>query len=72
VAEIRTDPILKPVQPQTVCRREMTADLDWYPKAIYKGNLIYFCTEFCLDAFQADPDRFFTAHHKVKVDSQKA
>ena len=50
----------------TVCQRVMTADVDWYPHAEYKGRTIYFCTEFCLEAFNADPQRFYLAHSKVK------
>jgi YHS domain-containing protein len=50
----------------TVCHRLMTADVNWYPRATYKGRTIYFCTEFCLEAFNADPDRFYLAHSKVK------
>ena len=50
----------------TVCHRVMTAAIDWYPHAFYQGRTIYFCTEFCLEAFQADPDRFFAAHSKLK------
>jgi hypothetical protein len=46
----------------TVCGRVMTADLLWYPHTLYRGRTIYFCTEFCLEAFKADPDRFFAAH----------
>jgi YHS domain-containing protein len=49
-----------------VCHRIMTASLDWYPTAQYQGRTIYFCTEFCLEAFQADPDRFYAAHSRLK------
>jgi YHS domain-containing protein len=63
-----TPPVLKFLSAKTVCGREMTVDPAWYPKAQYRGNLIYFCTEFCLDAFLADPDRFFAAHQRVKID----
>jgi YHS domain-containing protein len=44
----------------------MTAEISWYPHASYQGRIIYFCTEICLDAFMADPDRFFTAHKEKK------
>jgi YHS domain-containing protein len=69
--EQETQPIPKAtvarIKPHTtVCHRQMTADLDWYPHAQYKGRTIYFCTEFCLDAFKADPDRFYLAHSKIK------
>jgi len=40
----------------------MTVDSNWYPHAEYRGQTIYFCTEFCLEAFLADPERFYMAH----------
>jgi hypothetical protein len=48
--------------PVTVCGRVMTADILWYPHAEYETRTIYFCTEICLDAFKADPDRFYKTH----------
>jgi len=44
----------------------MTAEVSWYPSAEYHQETIYFCTEFCLDAFKADPERFFNAHGSKK------
>jgi len=44
----------------------MTADISWYPRAEYLGQTIYFCTEFCLEAFEADPERFYIAHSRKK------
>jgi YHS domain-containing protein len=44
----------------------MTVDSDWYPRAEYKGRMIYFCTEFCLEAFRVDPERFYIAHSRRK------
>jgi YHS domain-containing protein len=55
----------KPIH-ATVCHRIMTVDSDWYPHAEYKGRTIYFCTEFCLEAFLADPERFYIAHSRRK------
>ncbi|MBN1450491.1 MAG: YHS domain-containing protein [Anaerolineales bacterium] len=37
-------------------------------KIPYKGNTLYFCTESCLNAFLADPKRFFCAHNKTIAD----
>lgn len=48
----------------------MTAEISWYPQAAYQNRMIYFCTEICLDAFIADPDRFYAAH-KAKEDSKR-
>ena len=58
--------------PQTICGRDMTADINWYPRSEYRGRSIYFCTEFCLEAFKADPDRFHAAHRKKKDNRQPA
>jgi YHS domain-containing protein len=61
------DQAIPPREPKTVCGREMTTDSDWYPKAEYEGRIIHFCTEVCLDAFRADPDRFYAAHGKKQI-----
>ncbi len=44
----------------------MTAPLENYYTAEYQGRTIYFCTEFCLETFNADPDRFYVAHSRKK------
>ena len=49
-----------------VCGRIMTTATENYYPADYKGRMIFFCTEFCLEAFRADPERFFTAHSRRK------
>ncbi len=46
----------------SVCKRVFHADPTYYPQALYRGKTIYFCTEACLGAFLADPDRFYRAH----------
>jgi YHS domain-containing protein len=51
---------------ETVCHRAMPAPLDSYYHAEYQGRTIYFCTEFCLETFKADPDRFYAAHSRRK------
>jgi len=57
-------PLVRKQVHAAVCHRVMTADLEWYPHAEYQGRTIYFCTEFCLEAFLADPDRFYAAHSR--------
>ena len=47
---------------RTVCGRMLTTDPANYPQAVYQGKVIYFCTEYCLDAYNADPERFYRAH----------
>lgn len=49
-----------------VCGRKMTTAPENYSRAEYQGRVIHFCTEFCLEAFRADPDRFFSAHSRRK------
>lgn len=50
----------------TVCKREMTTAPENYYTAEYQGQVIYFCTSFCLEAFNADPERFYNAHSRSK------
>jgi YHS domain-containing protein len=47
---------------ETLCRRLITGDPAYFPQAKYRGQTIYFCTEFCLHAFQDDPERFLEVH----------
>jgi YHS domain-containing protein len=42
---------------KTVCGSEIR-EPDKYPSAIYRGEVVYFCTGGCLRAFQGEPDRF--------------
>jgi YHS domain-containing protein len=46
----------------TLCKRVLAADPAYFPRAEYCGKPVYFCTEACLNAFLADPERFFCAH----------
>ena len=48
-----------------VCGRNVTVDPSYTPQAIYKSTTLYFCTESCLNAFLADPERFYCAHSKT-------
>jgi len=55
-----------------VCGRIMTIAPENYYHAEYQGRDIYFCTEFCLEAFRADPERFYNAHSRRKdIQNQK-
>jgi YHS domain-containing protein len=57
--------------PETVCHRTVSGDLTYYPKAEFRGRTVYFCTEYCLRAFLADPERFYPAHSKRRMDPIK-
>ena len=48
----------------TVCGRRITTLPEYYYPTPYQGSVIYFCTKFCLEAFQADPERFYLAHSR--------
>jgi DNA polymerase-4 len=52
--------------PKFVCGRRVTGELESQPSAIFHGRTIYFCTEFCLEAFRRDPERFYLAHSKKR------
>lgn len=53
-----------PPPARLVCGREMTTAPENYSPAQYRGRRIHFCTEFCLDAYNADPERFYAAHSR--------
>lgn len=49
----------------TLCGRIFhNTDPQYFPSAQYRGRTIYFCTDSCLAAFQADPQRFYVAHRQ--------
>ena len=52
-------------KPTMLCGRGMTAHPDYAVHEIYQGRTLYFCTESCLNAFRADPERFYCAHSKT-------
>jgi YHS domain-containing protein len=54
-----------------VCGRAIQSDSRYCPFAEYRGKVIYFCTEFCLNAFISDPDRFYAVHSHVMKSGQE-
>ena len=60
-------PVPLPAENELVCGRKMTIAPQNYYAAEFCGQVIYFCTEFCLESFKADPERFFNAHSKNRV-----
>jgi len=47
----------------TLCGRIFRdTDPQYFPRAEYRGRIIYLCTESCLGAFLADPDLFYKVH----------
>ena len=53
-------------RPDMVCGRRMTVHPNYAIRTDYQGRMLYFCTESCLNAFNADPERFYCAHSKPK------
>ncbi len=49
-----------------VCGRTIARLDSYHHKAEYQGRTIYFCTEFCLETFLADPKPFYTAHSRAR------
>ena len=47
-----------------VCGRSINGEPLYFPNAEYRGRVVYFCTEFCRNAFEADPDRFYDVHSR--------
>jgi YHS domain-containing protein len=52
-------------EPSMLCGRRMTVHPDYAIQSEHQGYIIYFCTESCLNAFKADPERFYCAHSKT-------
>ncbi|HLO32165.1 MAG TPA: hypothetical protein VK249_23655 [Anaerolineales bacterium] len=47
----------------TLCGRKFRdTDPTYFPRVEYHHRTIYLCTESCLEAFLADPDRFYKVH----------
>jgi YHS domain-containing protein len=56
---------IRPTHFVALCGRIFhNTDSQYFPRAQYRGKTIYFCTESCLGAFNADPERFYRAHRK--------
>jgi len=47
------------VEFKTACGGKIK-DTSKFPRAFYRGERIYFCTQACLDAFLLDPDPFMS------------
>lgn len=55
-----------------VCGRCIAGEPQFFPQAAYRGKTVYFCTEFCLNAFLADPDRFYRLHRAAETVDRKS
>jgi len=60
-------PVPLPADDELVCGRKMTIAPQNYYAAEFRGQKIYFCTEFCLESFKADPEKFFVAHSRNRL-----
>ncbi|MGE5252138.1 MAG: hypothetical protein ACM3QS_18200 [Bacteroidota bacterium] len=53
----------------TLCGRIFRdTDAAYFPRAAYRGRTLYLCTQTCLEAFLADPERFYKAHRLSEKD----
>ncbi len=48
-----------------VCGRSIQGNPTYFSQAEYHGRQIYFCTEYCRNAFETEPERFYTAHRRA-------
>jgi YHS domain-containing protein len=57
----------------TLCGRVFRdTDPQYFPCAQFKGRKIYFCTDSCLSAFQADPELFYKTHGASNKEQRQA
>ncbi len=61
----QTKPIVK-----TVCGGAL-AEPEKYPSAVYRGEVIYFCTRGCLLAFEQAPDAFMAGEIEHPLDDEE-
>jgi len=50
-----------------LCGRSIQGNPIYYPQAEYEGRRVYFCTQFCRNAFENEPDRFYAAHRRPPI-----
>lgn len=62
----QTKPIVK-----TVCGGAL-AEPEKYPRAAYRGEIIYFCTLGCLRAFEKAPEAFMAGEIEHPLDDDEA
>jgi YHS domain-containing protein len=70
LADFRSESLasLQDQPPKMVCGRSITYEPPYRNTADYQGQPVCFCTEYCLEAFLSDPDRFYAAHSKAVRD----
>ena len=59
---------------KTVCGG-ILAEPERYPSAVYRGEVIYFCTQACLRAFEQAPEAFMAGeieHPLEDLDEEEA
>jgi YHS domain-containing protein len=55
------------IEIKTVCGG-ILENLDKYPSADYRGEIVFFCTDSCLNAFEKDPERFIAGEVEHPLD----
>lgn len=54
----------------TLCGRIFRgAEARYFPQVSHRGRTIYLCTQVCLDAFLADPERLYRAHRNSEKEN---
>ncbi len=46
------------------CGRITTGNPNYFPQSTLRGRKLFFCTQFCLDAFHSDPQLFLRMHRR--------
>jgi len=45
-------------------------DINDYPSAVYRGEVVYFCTRACLKAYKLDPNNFMAGEIEHPMDDE--
>jgi len=57
---MNTDPSQETSEPVKSACGGTLKSIDGWPRAIYHGKLVYFCSESCFQVFQRHPDDFLS------------
>jgi YHS domain-containing protein len=59
----------QPPEFKTACGGKLN-DPTKYPRAMYRGEWVYFCTQACLRIFEQDPDPFMAGEVEHPIDEE--
>ena len=53
------------------CGRSIHGNARYFPHGSYHGRRVFFCTEYCRSAFEAEPERFLKVHRRMPAEKRE-